>query len=592
MCGIFGYLYPQEFYEEDDVNFEENNDDYEHYIQEESRMLNAIKAGYTVKNRGPERTKTITMDDSILMFHRLSIMDTSHIYDQPFVYSVCDEETNDMYYVLINGEIYNYIELCNKYNLIKQSNDSSIIFPLFRELNYDFHKLNNELNGEYALSIIKYSNNKLSHIWMSVDLCSVRPLFYVVDNEEGVVAFSSLLKGLSSLKYINKEKIRRLDGGEYISISFKDNKINTETHSQWKTDLNLRALTHPIETNDELYKNIVSTFQDAVVRRLQSDRPIGCLLSGGLDSSLVASIAARELKKRGKKLRTFSIGMVGGTDLKYAKMVAEHIDSDHTEIIFDQTEALNSLEDVIKTCETYDITTIRASTAQYLLSKWISENTDIKVILNGDGADECQMGYLYYHLAPSSIEAHKDSMKLIDNIHYFDGLRVDRNLSRWGLEARVPFLDKKFVELYKQICPSAKRPGNGKIEKYLIRKAFEMYGTLGSEYEENVLPSEVLWRVKEAMSDGISKKEKSWYEIIQEYIRATKSERVSKISVNKDYEYLRPISNESTWYREVFEKEFGREVVRVIPYFWMPNWTNANDPSARTLNIYKKLNEN
>jgi asparagine synthase (glutamine-hydrolysing) len=585
MCGIFGYLYPQGFSYEDDVNFiDKDEDEYEPYTPDDSRMLNAIKAGYKNNKRGPERTKTITMDDSILMFHRLSILNTSHTYDQPFVYSILDEDKNDMYYVLINGEIYNYIELCEKYNLVKQSNDSSIIFPLFKELNYDFHKLNNELNGEYALVIIKYSEDCLSHIWMSVDLCSVRPLFYVIDNENGVVAFSSLLIGLSSLNSVNKEKIRRLDGGEYISISFKDDKINTETHSQWKTDLNLRALTHPIETNDELYKTIVDTLEGAVITRLQSDRPIGCLLSGGVDSSLVASIAARELKKRGKKLRTFSIGMEGGTDLKYAKMVADHIDSEHTEIIFDQLEALKSLKDVIHTCETYDITTIRASTAQYLLAKWISENTDIKVILNGDGADECQMGYLYYHLAPSSIEAHKDSMKLIDNIHYFDGLRVDRNLSSWGLEARVPFLDKNFVELYKQICPSAKRPGNGKIEKYLIRKAFD-------DYRHNILPLEVLWRVKESLSDGISKKEKSWYLIVQEYISKTKSETIAKITVNKNYEHLRPISNESTWYREVFEKEFGKEVVRVIPYFWMPNWSNTNDPAQRTLNIYDKLNQ-
>jgi asparagine synthase (glutamine-hydrolysing) len=190
------------------------------------------------------------------------------------------------------------------------------------------------------------------------------------------------------------------------------------------------------------------------------------------------------------------------------------------------------------------------------------------------------MGYLYYHLSPSSIEAHKDSMKLIDNIHYFDGLRVDRNLSRWGLEARVPFLDKNFVELYKQICPSAKRPGEGKIEKFLIRKAFDIY-------RNDLLPKEVLWRVKEAMSDGISKKEKSWYITVQEYI-----DDCFKIDKEKEYTYLPPISNESRFYRECFESEFGEHVVRIIPYFWMPNWIASNDPSARTLKIYSSLTQN
>ena len=585
MCGIFGFLYPYGFNFCEKENSILRSSGPGPHKDNTDLISQIIRAGYNLKPRGPERSKIINTNDSILMFHRLSIMDTSHIYDQPFVYS--ETEKNETYYVLINGEIYNYKELCKEYDLFPYTNDSSIIYPLFKKLNYDFHKLNNILNGEYSLTIIKYEtrgldykNNTLSSIWMSVDLCSVRPLFYCIDTKNNVVAFSSLLKGLTSISsfLIDHTKIKRLDGGEYVYITFKDNKINTETHSQWKRDLNLSALIKPLETNGELYKRIVETLETAVISRLQSDRPIGCLLSGGLDSSLVASIAARELKKSGRKLRTFSIGMDGGTDLKYAKMVSEWIESDHTEIIFHEEEGLNSLLDVISTCETYDITTIRASTAQYLLAKWISTNTDIKVILNGDGADECQMGYLYYHLSPSSIEAHKDSMKLIDNIHYFDGLRVDRNLSRWGLEARVPFLDKNFVELYKQILPSTKRPGEGKIEKFLIRDAFQTY-------RNDLLPKEVLWRVKEAMSDGISKKEKSWYITIQEYINSR-----FKIDKDKEYSYLPPISNESRFYRECFESEFGENVVRIIPYFWMPNWIASNDPSARTLKIYNTLN--
>jgi asparagine synthase (glutamine-hydrolysing) len=329
------------------------------------------------------------------------------------------------------------------------------------------------------------------------------------------------------------------------------------------------GLLNPLTDIENVKLKVIATLENAVINRLNSDRPIGCLLSGGLDSSLVAGIAARELKDKGMKLKTFSIGMTGGTDLKYARMVADYIDSEHTEVIFTPEEGLSVLEDVIKTTETFDITTIRASVGQYLLSKWISQNTDIKVILNGDGADECQMGYLYNYYSPSHIESHKDCIRLLDNIHLYDGLRVDRCISRWGLEARVPYLDKNFVNLYKIIHPNLKMPIRGeRMEKWLIRSAFE---------RSKLIPKEVLWRIKEAFSDGVSNTENSWFSILQKHTIP---------SYNKVYIHCPPISNESRYYREIFEKIFGDEVSHVIPYFWMPKWIQSNDPSARTLPLY------
>jgi asparagine synthase (glutamine-hydrolysing) len=456
---------------------------------------------------------------------------------------------------MCNGEIYNYDTLCKRFLDVITPNDISCIYPLFQAFDYDFKKLNNELNGEYALVILKVINNVLSDCWMSTDPYSVKPLFVCSDKD--YIVFSSLLLGISKSPNIDKTKVRRLGGGEMIHFTFKDFCVYDEYSSYYQPDISNVGLLNPLTKIDEIKPQLVFSLDSAIVRRLNGDRPIGCLLSGGLDSSLVAAIACRELKERGQKLRTFSIGMTGGTDLYYARMVAEYIESEHTEVIFTPEEGISVIEDVIKTTETFDITIIRASVAQYLLAKWISENTDIKVLLNGDGADECQMGYLYNYYSPSHIDSHKDCIRLLDEIHLYDGLRADRCISRWGLEARFPYLDKNFANLCKRIHPKIKMPSKeeGKIEKWLIRSAFSKYLDI---------PYEVLWRTKEDFSDGISNKEKSWYKFIEE-----------------------SISNESVWYREVFEREFGSEVVSVIPNFWLPKWIESDNSSARTLSIYK-----
>ena len=593
MCGIFGV-----------VN-----------VDVQKHLGDIVYSGNWVKNRGPDRTKIIYQDHFLLMFHRLSIMDTSPMMDQPFVYEDQNSNNREFYYVLCNGEIYNYKELQSLYlnDFPHSHNDVNIIFNLFKRFDFDFTRLNNELNGEYALTIFKMEeDNKtqqstITKMWISTDPSSVRPLFLVIENldqketrsprdrislSEVKVGFSSLLKGLSSLPYgmFDKKKIVRVDGGDMYQIDFKKGVVNMSTYKVDKVfDWGMISYAKSeYSLGEDLDEVIVNTLNRCVKRRLDTDRPLGCLLSGGLDSNLVAAIASRELKERGERLRTFSIGMTGGTDLVYARKVADYIGSDHTEIIFTEEEGLSVIEDVIKTCESYDITTIRASVGQYLIARWISKNTDIKVVLNGDGADEAQMGYIYYYMAPNANEAHRDSMRLIDEIHLYDGLRVDRNVSRWGLEARVPYLDKEFIQLYKGIDPGLKVPvledssvmGYSRIEKNLIRSAY-------SHLE--MLPPEVLWRAKETFSDALSKKEKSWYLTIQEWVDKNVSVILDSKGERKRYEHCNPVSKESQWYREVFEREFGEEVVGVIPHYWLSSWSGSTEPAARSLSVYNHI---
>jgi asparagine synthase (glutamine-hydrolysing) len=624
MCGIHLYIQGQK---ENEIDIQS------------IKTREIIEASMTIKPRGPENTIINITDNYIMSFHRLAIQNTSIESNQPYMY--IDKEENYSYYLLCNGEIYNYKELIEEYELNNKSsniyikNDCDIIYPLFNHFNEiekregkvvnklnNFINVNEILNGEYSIVLIEINNrdknNQIENIFISTDHCSVRPLFNYFNEETNTIILSSLLKGITKIKDIDlkNHKIERLNGYDIYHYKleslkelspFKDEKqryklnkysykpnhfpylydvVNVNTDKELCSSVLEEMREECKKINDEiLYSNIVKKLRDGVIKRLHSDRPLGCLLSGGLDSSLVAAIASKELKSQGKRLRTFTIGMKNSTDSYYAKKVAEYIDSDHTEITITEEEALNSIEEVIKCCETYDITTIRASVGQYLISKWISKNTDIKVILNGDSSDELFAGYLYSHMSPNSEELQKDLIKLIENIHYFDGLRVDRNLSYHGLEARLPFIDKELVEFCKRLNGEIKEPKeykDKKIEKYILRKAFDEYYSLNYNNGKLILPEEVLWRVKEAMSDGISKKEKSWYQIIQEWIEKTK-----KVDENKIYDYLPPISKESRWYREIFENEFGSESVNIIPYYWMPKWSKTNDPSARTLSIYK-----
>ena len=302
----------------------------------------------------------------------------------------------------------------------------------------------------------------------------------------------------------------------------------------------------------------------AVKKRLQSDRPIACLLSGGLDSSLITCIV-NKLIKSNTKLETFSIGLKGSTDLVFAKKVAEHLKTKHTEIILTEDEFFNAIPNVIEKIESYDTTTVRASVGNYLISKYISENSNAKVIFNGDGSDEITGGYLYCNNAPSELLFDYEINSLLNNIHFFDVLRSDRCISSCGLEPRTPFLDKAFVNMYLSI-PLIYRREKSQIEKKILRDSFNDF-----------LPNEILYRKKEAFSDGVSSMDRSWHNIIDEKLKDIK---ILDFKYNQNY--LKPKTKEQLYYRYIFEQKFpGRE--NVIPYFWMPKWTNTTDPSARTL---------
>jgi len=305
-------------------------------------------------------------------------------------------------------------------------------------------------------------------------------------------------------------------------------------------------------------------------------RRIGCLLSGGLDSSLVAALLVQEAKARGLKykVQTFSIGMEGSPDVLAARKVAAHIDSEHHEVIFTPEDAYDALEKVIFHLESYDITTIRASIGMYLVSKYIKKNTDTTVILSGEGADELAQGYIYFRDAPSAAEGNKESLRVLKDLYMYDVLRGDRTTAAHALEIRVPFLDHQFTSYYLQLSDEMRQPKDG-IEKHLLRSAFDGTG---------LLPDEILWRHKEAFSDGVTTRKKSFFTYLQEYIDPLVDDALFA-KADQLYPHNTPPTKEAFYYRQVFEKYFpGQE--KWIPYFWMPKWTTAKDPSARLITHY------
>jgi asparagine synthase (glutamine-hydrolysing) len=533
MCGIFGILGYSSVYE------------------------NILTSFQKLQSRGPDMSSIFMKDDVFIGFHRLAINDLSISGMQPFVYTENDETV----IVACNGEIYNHSSLIETYNLnVTSSSDCAVIYPLFKALDHDFVRLNKELNGEYALAIIRIQKHDTIY-YLSTDPLSVRPLFFGIEKDH--LYFSSLQKGLLFTQST------RMKQGHFLEGSLKSGKHFYATY--------LYTLPHTMYSfeDDNLYYDIVSTFRFCVKKRIQNmDTNFACLLSGGLDSSLVSAIAQRYSNT---PINTFTIGVEGSPDVLYAEKVAKHIGSNHKTIYIDLDDSVKYINEVIETLETYDITTIRASVGQYILAKHIANHTDIKVILNGDGADEVQMGYLYFFNAPSIDDADKEQQRLLSNIHLYDGLRVDRCIANSGLEARVPFLDYEFVFLYKSIEASLKVPSYKGIEKYLIRKAFEhVYKN------EPILPADVLWRKKEAFSDGISKQENSWYSILQNHFNQLISDKEFE---DHRYNYdVVPPTKEAYYYRKVYESLFPNQVH--IKEYWMPKWSQTNDPSARTLTIY------
>ena len=554
MCGIFCII---------------NNQNMS-YEQEEYIKKKFMKG----KGRGPEysvlQTKEQNYKNEMLGFHRLAINGLNKESHQPLEI--------DNYSLICNGEIYNYKELFKSINITPKTNsDCEIIIHLVK--NYGIKETLDLLDGVFAFVLI---NKATSKIYVARDIYGVRPLFMgTIKDSNKTFCFASEIKMLNGFC----ENIIPFLPSTYSELiySFEENEsywnyiVKNEYYRNGYISNNYSLF--PIskkELLNDCFKNIKTSLINAVKKRVQTtDRPIACLLSGGLDSSLITSLVNFVKTDKHNKLETYSIGLKGSQDLKYARIVSEYLDTKHHEIIVEEKDFLDAIPKVIKTIESYDTTTVRASVGNYLVAKYISEHSNAKVIFNGDGSDEITGGYLYFHEAPDNIEFDKECKRLLHDIHMFDVLRSDRCISCHGLEARTPFLDKTFVFNYLSL-PLELRDHrfNQKPEKYLLRETFKCF-----------LPDEVLYRTKEAFSDGVSKQNRSWYEIIQEHVEK------QNIDTNKIYKHNQPKTKEQYYYREIFEKYYsGCE--KVIPYFWMPRFVEATDSSARTLNIYKKSNSN
>jgi asparagine synthase (glutamine-hydrolysing) len=499
----------------------------------------------TIQPRGPDFSILKKIDETMLLgFHRLSIMDPSESGNQPFfknnIYAVC------------NGEIYNYRELRSLYQIDTVSDsDCEVIIPLYQK--FGIRKLHELFDGVFSIILVDLNIQK---VFTLRDRVGVRGLF--ISHDDTSFGVSSEAKGLiHNIVPQPPQFIYELD-------------IKTHTVSTYPINIPLR-LESPISPVDS---KIRSLFIESVEKRMMSDRPVCSLLSGGLDSSIVSSVASKYCKTHNTILNTFSIGFEkNATDLKYAQMVADFIESNHTEVIISFKDAISALDDVIYTTETFDVTTIRASTGQYLLSKYISENTPFKVVLSGDGSDELMGGYLYSYHAPTADDLNKETLRLVEELHKYDVLRVDRCVSRWGLEARVPFLDKKFVDYFFSVSAEFKTPQRFQIEKGLFRKAFDT-----GEY----LPKDVLFRKKEAFSDGVSSVENSWHTVLQKHIETLVTDQ--EYNENKGLFSPVPTSKEAYYYRTIYERHYNPTVL--VDYYWVPKWSNTNEPSARELRLY------
>lgn len=494
-------------------------------------------------SRGPDDSRITDTGRGLLGFHRLAIMGLSKEGMQPFEL--------DGSYVVCNGEIYGYEklkeELCEKYTF-KSGSDCEILLPMYREYGTDMFKM---LDAEFALIIYDAAADKYI---AARDPIGIRPLYYGYDRK-GVILFASEAKNLIGIC----EKIMPFPPGHYWDGEFICYCDIAKPDGICRDSL------------EDICKNIHDKLVCGIEKRLVADAKVGFLLSGGLDSSLVCAVAARKSKT---PIRTFAIGMSeDAIDLKYAKQVADHIGSDHTEVIMTKEQVLASLDSVVHLLGTFDITTVRASMGMYLLCKWIHENTDIRVLLTGEISDEL-FGYKYTDFAPSAEAFQKESEKRIRELHMYDVLRADRCISVNSLEARVPFGDLDFVKYVMSVDPEKKINTYGK-GKYLLRHAFE------GDY----LPHDILYREKAAFSDAVGH---SMVDYLKAFAEDFYTDEEFKNKCKK-YTHAAPFTKESLLYREIFEKYYPDQAEMIVD-FWMPNkeWEgcDVNDPSARVLSNY------
>lgn len=524
-----------------------------------------------LKHRGPdshtERTVLLCDDQEAFMtFDRLSIIDING-GEQPITRGNGKMPTNAT--MVCNGEIYNYQHLrdiCNFHGIKSAGSDCEVIVSLFTYYirtmpAFDAFKATVKLlDGDFAIGMIYNSN-----LYIARDPIGVRPLFFSI--ERGIISVASELKGCHGQGI-------QLKPGSVGCFNIKKSTLIVIPY---------------IQLNDKFIHDDITFIKpvlvEAVKKRLMSERPLAYFLSGGLDSSIIASIGQ---SLSSTPIKTFSIGMEGSTDLKYARQMAEYLKSDHTEVKLDVEECIRTLDTLIYHLESYDCTTVRASMPMFMLSKYVSTQTPYRVVISGEGSDELLGGYLYFHNAPNNQAFQNETDRLIDELHKFDVLRGDRSTAAHGLEIRVPFLDKEFVQKVLTLNTWRKRPNNhhrigdtkylyqgenpSGIEKYVLREAFQ-----------SMLPDSVYSRQKEAFSDGVGY---SWVSRLKQYAEEKISDLDMKTS-NLQYPNNTPLSKEEYLYRQIFEKYYPNRH-DVIPYTWRPRWTNVIDPSATLLEVHKK----
>lgn len=535
-------------------------------VSAEGLRTQVLKMSKRIRHRGPDWSGIYCGEKAIIAHERLAIVDPWS-GGQP-LYS------KDKKLILgVNGEIYNHRDLRKplegKYEFQTQS-DCEIILALYREKGIDFLE---DLNGIFAF--VLYDEEKDCYL-VARDHIGIIPLYMGWD-PHGNFYIASELKALEGIC----KRIEEFLPGHYLYS--KEGVARKWYTRDW---MDYEAVKDNTSDIDQLRQAL----EDSVHRQMMSDVPYGVLLSGGLDSSVISAIAKKYSRKRVEtnnvqeawwpQLHSFAVGLIGSPDLVAAKKVADHIGTVHHEVNFTVQEGLDAVRDVIYHLETYDVTTVRASTPMYLLARVI-KSMGVKMVLSGEGADEIFGGYLYFHKAPDGRALHEETVRKLSKLHLYDCLRANKSLASWGVEGRVPFLDKEFMDVAMRLNPKDKMAGNGKMEKWILRKAFEEY-----------LPESIVWRQKEQFSDGVGY---NWIDSL----KALTSEKITDEQMaNAKYRFPinTPMSKEEYFYRVIFSEHFPSDAAALcvpsVPSIacstaealaWDASFRNNADPSGRAM---------
>ena len=519
-----------------------------------------------VRHRGPDWSGIHCESKAILAHERLSIVDPTS-GKQP-LYS-----TDKKIILAVNGEIYNHRELRKQFEgnySFKTESDCEVILPLYKEKGVEFL---DDLNGIFGFALYDSENDEYL---VARDHMGIIPLYMGWD-QNGTFYVASELKALEGIC----TKIELFPPGHYLSS--KVGKLVKWYNREWTSY-------DTVKENETSIEDLREALDAAVKRQLMSDVPYGVLLSGGLDSSITSALAKKYAENRIEtdskskawwpQLHSFAVGLEGSPDLAAAKKVAAHIGTVHHEVLFTIQEGLDALRDVIYQLETYDVTTIRASTPMYLIARAIKA-MGIKMVLSGEGADELLGGYLYFHKAPNAEEFHNETVRKLNNLHKYDCLRANKSLAAWGIEGRVPFLDKEFIDVAMRLNPKDKMITPDRMEKWVLRKAFEDY-----------IPESVTWRQKEQFSDGVGY---NWIDTLKEMVEAQVTDEQLK---NAKYKFptQTPQNKEEFYYRSIFAEHFPSEAAALsvpsVPSVacstpqalaWDKAFTNQNEPSGRSI---------